>query len=197
MHLRKGLQKTAVVPDHSRSEAIEEGRSSAETAAFGVDPDVQAALSNIRTDLDYFDRIEAHSLELDAYLMSRHELEQAGFERLGEGEERGGKWDFERLSGKIGSADKAYLAKLEAGRKSFCRLLALRPPAALAYAVLALALFAAILAGALHLALGALDGPSWWEVVLVVLGVALVLFEPLLFLFSNLALAKTKLLYPR
>jgi NTE family protein len=195
MHLRKGLPEKAVVPGHSRAEAIEAGRGSAETAAFRVDPDVQAALSNIRTDLDYFGRTEAHSLELDGYRMSKHELSSAGFDRLCDGEQLG-EWAFEEVGAKIGSADQAYLAEVQAGRKSFLRLLALRPAAAIVYGVLALTLFAVIAGGALYLALGALEDPSWWAVVLVVVGVALVLVEPLLFIFSNLAVWKTKLLYP-
>lgn len=41
---------------------------------FGVDPAVQDSLSKMRTDLDAFTEVEAYSLMLDAYLMSKHEL---------------------------------------------------------------------------------------------------------------------------
>lgn len=41
---------------------------------FGVHPDVQDSLSKMRTDLDAFTEVEAYSLMLDAYLMSKNEL---------------------------------------------------------------------------------------------------------------------------
>ena len=41
---------------------------------FGVDPAVQDGLSRMRTDLDAFTEVEAYSLMLDAYLMSKNEL---------------------------------------------------------------------------------------------------------------------------
>ena len=42
---------------------------------FGVDPRVQDSLSKMRTDLDAFTEVEAYSLMLDAYLMSKMELD--------------------------------------------------------------------------------------------------------------------------
>ena len=42
---------------------------------FGVDPRVQDSLSKMRTDLDAFTEVEAYSLMLDVYLMSKMELD--------------------------------------------------------------------------------------------------------------------------
>ena len=43
---------------------------------FQVHPDVQDSLSKIRTDLDAFTEVEAYSLMLDAYRMSRDDLQK-------------------------------------------------------------------------------------------------------------------------
>jgi len=45
------------------------------TEKFGVDPKVQESLSKMRTDLDAFTEVEAYSLMLSGYLMSREDLE--------------------------------------------------------------------------------------------------------------------------
>lgn len=198
MHLRKGLPDKKVAPGDSLEKAIEEGkRNRAKTADFGVDLDVQAALSSIRTDLDYFGRTEAHSLELDAYLMSKHELEEADFNRLGDGEERLGRWAFDGMKGEIGEAQEPYLATLRAGKKGFFRLLALRPSVAIPYGILAVALFSAIAYAVLCLTLQAVDDSPWWCVVLALVAAAVVLAQLILFLFSNLSVLKAKLLYPK
>lgn len=52
------------------------GETKFKTEKFGVDPKVQNLLSHVRTDLDSFTDVEAYSLMLDGYLMSKTELKK-------------------------------------------------------------------------------------------------------------------------
>lgn len=82
MHLRKGLSAEAVPwigRDGRPAEAPKTERQPGVTSeSFGVAPEVQNLLSHIRTDLDSFTEVEAFSLMLDGYQMSRAELHAAG-----------------------------------------------------------------------------------------------------------------------
>lgn len=199
MHLRKGLPEKTVRPGHSLAEASAEGANTAGSGAFGVAAPVQAALSNIRTDLDFFSETEARSLELDGYLMSAHELAAREFDRLGDGDAAAAepaRWEFGAMLEPIGSGDGGYVSRLEAGRKSFFRLLALRPVVGFGWGV-AMAVVLALIAGAiLWPTVCLLCGRPWW---VAIPGGALsvsIFVVVSLFVFSNLSLAKGKL-YPR
>jgi len=81
MHLRKGLYGEAISwldPDGKPAEADKIERKPKDSSkSFGVRESVQDLLSHIRTDLDSFTDVEAYSLMLDGYNMSRQELTQA------------------------------------------------------------------------------------------------------------------------
>ncbi len=142
MHLRKGLDAKAFEPDGSLSEPADLPRGDCDTTDFDVDPDVQWALSRIRTDLDYFSDFEAFSLALDGYLMSNFELERRGFEALGDGDPLPAdhtKWQFgkdEQLVAGIHDGDVGTLHRLKAGKQRFFRLFALRPELGVMAAIL-------------------------------------------------------------
>jgi predicted acylesterase/phospholipase RssA len=152
MHLRKGLAGKALPPGKTPADdagaAASERQPEYDTSAFGVGAGVQRALSEIRTDLDFFSRTEALSLELNGYLMSRKELGLRGFDALGEPKLAPGEtgWDFLEMEDKIGGKDPAYLGKLKAGRHLFFRLLWLKPALALAMGLLGLLVIAATVA---------------------------------------------------
>jgi NTE family protein len=197
MHLRKGLPDKTVRVGHSRADAVAEGAGTAGTEAFGVAAPVQAALSNIRTDLDFFTDTEAHSLALDGYLMSAYELEEEAFDRLGDGgaEADPSGWAFGSMKEQISSGGDGYLSHLQAGSKSFFRLLAARRIAGLGWGAMMIAVLALIAGAILWPTLCLLCGEPWW---LVVVGGALAasIFVALaLFVSSNLNLLKGKL-YP-
>lgn len=82
MHLRKGLAARAVAWNRPDGQAAEperlERRTSGSSIDFEITEEVQDLLSRIRTDLDSFTDIEAYSLMLDGYNMSRAELESLG-----------------------------------------------------------------------------------------------------------------------
>jgi NTE family protein len=199
MHLRKGLPEKTVRPGHSLAEARAEGDSTAGSEAFGVAAPVQAALSNIRTDLDFFSATEARSLELDGYLMSAHELAAREFDQLGdEGATPAepARWEFGALLASIEAGNGDYVSHLEAGSKSFFRLLALRPVIGFGWGA-AVAVVLALIAGAiLWPALCLLCGQPWRAAIP---GGALaisILVVVSLFAVANLSLMK-KRLYPR
>ena len=198
MHLRKGLPDKTVRPEYSLAEAIAAGASSAGTGVFGVAAPVQAALSNIRTDLDFFSDTEAHSLELDAYLMSVHELKKTGLDQLGDdpgAPSEPARWGFGSMLGRIGSGEQDYVSQLEAGSKKFFRLPALRPAVGIAWGVAVAVVLALIAAAILWPTLCLLCGQPWWAVVPGA-AVALAVFAGVaLFVVSNLDLVKGKL-YP-
>ncbi len=130
MHLRKGLDRLAIEPGESRPKARSERVRDGNSIVFGVHRKVQGALSQIRTDLDFFGDVEASALELDGYLMSEFELRENGF--AAEGKARvgaGHKWVFgtKQLKTDLHDADPKTLAILEAGKVKFFRSLALHP----------------------------------------------------------------------
>jgi NTE family protein len=159
MHLRKGLTGRALAPGEPLGEAISEREGSAHCSQFGVHPATQTALAQLRTDLDYFNDVEAFSLAADGYLMSGFELRRKGFEELGDG--RGAeidpdRWWFGSVAGLLEHPTHSYLRVLRAGRRSFFRLagyaLALSPVVRAAVAAALVAL----------VALAALNADSWF-----------------------------------
>jgi NTE family protein len=139
MHLRRGLAVRSATPGSAPGETPPpEG----EAAGFGVHPDVQRALSEIRTDLDFFSRAEARSLALDGYRMSGPELAKPAFAALADpGAPPGSsEWDFSTVADKIDSSDAEYLKRLRAGKHRFFRPSRLHPLRTIAVLVLLAAL---------------------------------------------------------
>jgi NTE family protein len=87
---------------------------------YGVDTDIQYALSEIRTDLDSFSNAEARSLEADAYLMSEKELQALPasyhLERPLQAEWAFGKWVALMTTG-----DHRLLTHLRVGKNLFLK----------------------------------------------------------------------------
>lgn len=158
MHLRKGIDPTALSPseDSDRTATSDtELKPEYGSEKFGVDPDVQRALSDIRTDLDFFSEIEAHSLELDGYLMARTELALRDFGALGDPDltlTSAPAWPFLALEEEILEPGKNYMRKLRVGHHKFFRVVRLRPVLGLAMGLVCLLAAGAVLKGACALA---------------------------------------------
>jgi len=128
MHLRKGLERRSVEPGTS-FDAARSVPAAVDATEFGVSREVQEALSRIRTDLDSFTDLEAMSLSLDGYLMSRWDPELNGdgsaFDpfRASTPTPPGGPWRFEAVEDRLARGGGAYLRHLRAGSRRFLRAL--------------------------------------------------------------------------
>lgn len=130
LHLRKGLKAEVVEPGGS-APALVTGRHGSLSSRFGIHEKVQNALSEIRTDLDYFGDSEAFSLMLDGYLMSDYEFARGELSFL-RGNEAPSKnfeaWDFGQrgLPARIRRKPRGiYRRQLDAGSHRFLRTIAL------------------------------------------------------------------------
>ncbi|QSA97882.1 patatin-like phospholipase family protein [Methylococcus sp. EFPC2] len=134
LHLRKGLEIRELAWLNTEGQPAEDtGLIGPDTRKFGVDPAVQQALANIRTDLDAFTEVEAYSLMLDGYLMS--ELELTAFKKTVHAPELRAAptaapidWQFLRVQpwiDKPGEGD--YLRQLRTGHLLFGKALLLFP----------------------------------------------------------------------
>ncbi|MCH7887565.1 MAG: patatin-like phospholipase family protein [Candidatus Marinimicrobia bacterium] len=119
MHLRKNLKARVEWPIVTEEPSTEESNENVEAKPedFGVDHDVQELLSKIRTDLDSFTEVEAYSLMLDAYLMSKPEIKRAF--KIEKDEDRLSKidkkyeWKFLKIKPWIAEPTKPYLKQLD------------------------------------------------------------------------------------
>ena len=141
VHLRLGLDGRAIPPGSAPPRA--EAKADGATADFGVDADAQDALSQIRTDLDFFSDTEASALELDAYLMSGRTLEASGLAGAEVAAREHPGWAFRagELEDRMRRGDPRLVSALEAGKHMFLRWLA-RLPAAARWAIRGIALLA-------------------------------------------------------
>lgn len=73
VHLKDGLARKTV--DAAGQPASASSTPPPTQTDYGIDCDIQAALADIRTDLDSFSEVEAHSLMLSGYLTMRRQLE--------------------------------------------------------------------------------------------------------------------------
>lgn len=134
MHLRKGLPAKAVSwigTDGRPAEDIKiEGQSEAPSEDFGVAQPVQDLLSRLRTDLDSFTEIEAYSLMLDGYQMSRGELcKVEGVREMTTEEEKSdaAEWDFLAIAPGLSNPSRRYKKHLEVGGQRLFKLFRLKP----------------------------------------------------------------------
>jgi NTE family protein len=181
MHLRKGLPRPVRAPrrrDGTGGDLVpgaHDAQTRVDSSDFGVDERAQRALARIRTDLDAFSDIEAHSLMVDGYLMTDltmlqqtrlHEfVSQVPSAPIGDVPER---WSF-RLAAPLIAPESPewYLKRLAVGKERFLKPGLVFAPKAVWNGLAALLLAAIVV---LVLLSGWLDG-SWpiaW-----VLGVAL------------------------
>jgi hypothetical protein len=75
IHLKKGLETSPLDWTNCQDPTVPPPQS-VSTTAYGVDKDLQRKLAAIRTDLDSFSEVEAHSLMLSGYLMTEQEFKQ-------------------------------------------------------------------------------------------------------------------------
>ncbi len=117
MYLRNGLTtKTFPYIGESNPKAPEENKS----LCFGVHPDIQDAISHVRTDLDSFSDIEADALMADGYLMSKHQF----------GEQQAvndGQWRFSYLLSEMRNNNPDLLKHLKTASKRFLKVFFLKP----------------------------------------------------------------------
>jgi predicted acylesterase/phospholipase RssA len=78
VHLKRGLIKPEITWEKGQDkEGQVHVKDTGGVTDYGVDRSVQRLLSNIRTDLDSFSEVEAYSLILSGYLMTKEELKDA------------------------------------------------------------------------------------------------------------------------
>jgi NTE family protein len=198
MHLRRGLAVRSATPGTA---PVETPPPEGEAAEFGVDPEVQRALSEIRTDLDFFSRAEARSLALDGYRMSGPELAKPAFAALADpgAPPSPSAWDFNAVADKIDSNDAEYLKRLRAGKHRFFRPSRLHPLRALA-GLLLLVVLAYCFRGRLGDAgdgigdlAGDVAGLSVWALVPLLIALVPLLLATALFAWSQLSLLAMRL----
>ncbi len=197
LHLRKGLSGKVVPPGGGLEEAAEERVDSLGSGAFGVNPEAQEALSQVRTDLDLFTDIEAFSLSLDGYLMMRTELsrpEYGAIQSTQGAPSNRARWQFDAMSPLISQGKPApHMNDLEQARRRFLRPLYLLLPAPVATGVVLLSAIA-LVAAVIYLARLA-DAGDWtlsvWVIGAVCLppfvAVALCVWANVVWLFRGLA----------
>jgi NTE family protein len=155
VHMRRGLSATAVSwigPDGRPAEPPKlEREPDAPSESFQVAQNVQRLLSEIRTDLDSFTEVEAYSLMLDAYNMSRDELRQAhGIKDLIPATPKTGapRWRFLAIAPWLLHPTPRYEKQLRVGCQLAFKVFRLSP----AVTAVALAVLLALLLGAWNLA---------------------------------------------
>lgn len=129
LHLRKGLPTTQLPPlpnqAPGRQSDWRQGALPPQTTslAFGVHPDVQAALSRLRTDLDTFTDIEAYALMADGYLMACHDVPASLGDMCSTPPAKGeGSWRFLDLRDEMVAPSPRLRKHLAAGEHKFFRV---------------------------------------------------------------------------
>jgi NTE family protein len=187
MHLRKGLPALVVPPlpdDEVGSTTTPEVHGA---VSYGVSPRVQLLLSQVRTDLDSFSEVEAHSLAGYGYAMGSVELEAPGIRELASGEIVEGAWAFSRVAGYLARPPKAYIHQLATAQKRFGKPIALSKRALVQTALLGLAAAAVVLAPivlVVYLLRGwlASDVPAWGAVAAIPVAALVAVFLVVLYL---------------
>lgn len=132
MSLRSGLAIREIHwIDQNNEQAADHVIPPTSSQDFGVDPRVQESLSKMRTDLDAFTEVEAYSLMLDGYRMSKNELEKfklgADCRHIdGAGETRttpASPWKFQGIEKWIKSPTPEYLKQLDIAQSTFGKAL--------------------------------------------------------------------------
>lgn len=131
MHLRKGLPTTGIAWLNAIGEPAEPDKvvrpASPPSAPedFAVAEPVQDLLSKVRTDLDSFSEVEAHSLMLDAYRMTAAviptvpQIASLGAAPIPEAQAR---WKFVDIASYMQQPTEYYLQQLEAASEKFLKV---------------------------------------------------------------------------
>lgn len=126
VHLRSGLaaRRLPVATAQRAPPAPGVDESDASSTAFGVDPNVQDALSLLRTDLDAFSDAEAHALAFDGYVMVQHALAKDGEDapKLDD-EALRARWPFWAVKEAMARPPPQFLEHLRNGSRSTAKLL--------------------------------------------------------------------------
>lgn len=121
INLRKGLGERKISWNKEKNiPAKDDEIIPSTTEKFGVNPEVQEKLSLMRTDLDAFTEVEAYSLMLDAYLMSKEDL--ARFSGNAE-QQPETSWKFNQISDWMKNPGPQYLKQLETSEAVFGKAL--------------------------------------------------------------------------
>jgi NTE family protein len=118
-HLQTGLPARVRTPGGDTT-LLEAGLA---TTEFGVHPDIQRALANVRTDLDAFCDVEAWSLMADGYQLAGRILSsRPGLAALGRPGSATG-WAFDTVSSELGreTPDPDYLRLLRVSKERFLK----------------------------------------------------------------------------
>jgi predicted acylesterase/phospholipase RssA len=119
MHLQTGLPARVRTPGGDTT-LLDAGLA---TTEFGVHPDVQRALANVRTDLDAFCDLEAWSLMADGYQLAGRILpSRSGVAALGRPGSAAG-WAFDTVASELGqtTSDPEYLKVLRVAKERFLK----------------------------------------------------------------------------
>ena len=126
-HLTRGLLANQLSargqqPADQINERMRSGISSS-VDDYGVPATMQAAISNIRTDLDSFSDVEVDALEADAYLMSKKPLQE--LPKKYHGETREHEWTFKHMIDRLKKNDPTVFTHLEVAQNLFFKPLLL------------------------------------------------------------------------
>jgi NTE family protein len=118
--LRKGLGRREISWNNKDNVPAEKDKVIApSTDKFNVAPEVQEKLSLMRTDLDAFTEVEAYSLMLDAYQMSKKDLAKFGnAKKLPQAA-----WKFTQIADLLKKPSPEYLKQLEVSQAVFGKAL--------------------------------------------------------------------------
>ncbi|BCX89724.1 hypothetical protein MIN45_P2097 [Methylomarinovum tepidoasis] len=121
LHLRKGLGKREIAWINWNGKPYPKRASPPTTEAFGVAPEVQARLAEIRTDLDAFHDTEAFALMCDGYQIAHAEIAH----RFGQNGSQPGAWPFLQIQPGLRAPSPRLLKLLRIGRHNVGKILLL------------------------------------------------------------------------
>jgi len=125
INLRKGLEEREISWKDKNNQAGDDIIFPSTCQEFGVDPTVQKRLSLMRTDLDAFTEVEAYSLMLDAYQMSKQELIK--FRQTDQPSENDSTWQFSQMAEFMKNPKPDYLKQLDVSQAVFGKALQVFP----------------------------------------------------------------------
>jgi len=122
--LRKGLGSREVSWNIEKDKAAEEDEIIKPSCDdFGVNAEVQEKLSLMRTDLDAFTEVEAYSLMLDAYQMSKSDLTKLKHAK----QQPESSWQFNEIADLMKNPKPEYLKQLDISQLLFGKMLYISP----------------------------------------------------------------------
>jgi len=139
VHLRKGLAPEYIpYIDAGKSvAALFDTTQSVTLERYGIAPEVQEALSKIRTDLDAFSDMEADSLMLSGYRMAGHELQRQSGLWGRKGKTSEWSWSFLNVADLAKEPTPHYMRVLDVGSSVAFKVFGLYPRLATAFLTVA------------------------------------------------------------